>query len=227
MSQQAPRHASSPRSPVPGPRSRLASGFTLIELLVALAVFATMAAMAWGGLDSIARTRSALAAEQDDLRSLMHSLGLIERDLRAAVARPVRGNYGEAIPALVGSSDKLEFTRVGIANPQIEQRSNLQRVVYALDGAKLVRGTYAVLDRAQKTGANMSLLRDRVTTLRLRYLDAQQRWLSAWPAPTNDAPAQVLPRAVEIRLDAPGYGEITRTVELVSDFPASLTGAAP
>src|SRR5258708_10217300 len=84
-------------------------GFTLIELLVALAVFATMAAMAWGGLDSVARTRSELALEQDNLRGLMHALGMLDRDLRAAVARPVRGNYGETVPAFLGGSDKLEF----------------------------------------------------------------------------------------------------------------------
>lgn len=205
-----------------GAKYTRASGFSLVELLVALAVFATMAAMAWGGLDSIARTRSVLAAEQEDLSSLMRALGMFERDLRAAVARPVRGNYGEAMPALIGASDKLEFTRLGFANPAAEQRANLQRIVYALDAARLVRGSYAVLDRAPNTRAAMSPLRDRVGTLRLRYLDAQQRWLGAWPAPPSDAPPQALPRAVEIRVEVQGYGEITRTVELVSDFPAKF-----
>lgn len=214
-------------SPLTAHRSPYSRGFTLVELLVALAVFATMAAMAWGGLDSIARTRGALAVEQDDLRSLMHALGLIERDLRAAVARPVRGNYGETVPALIGGSDKLEFTRLGFANPQAEQRSNLQRVAYALDGARLMRGTYPVLDRAPNTGANRSALRDHITALRLRYLDAQQRWQTAWPSPINDAPAKALPRAIEIRIEVQGYGEITRTLELVSDFSASPTGTTP
>ena len=210
-----------------GAKYTRAGGFTLIELLVALAVFATMAAMAWGGLDSIARTRSVLASEQDDLRSLMHALGMLQRDLRAAVARPVHGNYGEDVPALIGGSDKLEFTRLGFANPAAEQRSNLQRIVYALDGARLVRGSYAVLDRAPNTRAAMRPLRDRVGALRLRYLDAQQRWLGAWPAPTNDGPSAALPRAIEIRIEVQGYGEITRTVELVSDFPAKFGVAAP
>ncbi len=207
---------------------RKRSGFTLVELLVALAVFAAMAAMAWGGLDSIARTRTALAAEQEDLRSLTRALGLLDRDLRVAVARPVRGNYGETVPALIGGSDRLEFTRLGYANPQTESRSNLQRVVYALDGGTLVRGSYAVLDRAPNTRATMSMLRERVTTLRLRYLDERQRWLTTWPAPATDGPPPpALPRAIEIRIEVPSYGEITRTVELVSDFPAAFGVAAP
>ena len=40
-------------------------GFTLVELLVALTVFATMAALAYGGLNSIARTRGDLAKQED------------------------------------------------------------------------------------------------------------------------------------------------------------------
>jgi general secretion pathway protein J len=43
--------------------SRRASGFTLVELLVALAVFATMAALAYGGLNSIAHTRGELGRQ--------------------------------------------------------------------------------------------------------------------------------------------------------------------
>src|SRR4249919_3461842 len=86
-------------------------GFSLIELLVALAVFATMAALAYGGLDSVARTRAELGRQQDSFRDLMRGIGLIERDLHQAIARPVRGNYGEALPALIGSSGHIEFTR--------------------------------------------------------------------------------------------------------------------
>ncbi len=36
------------------------AGFTLIEILVALAVFAALAAIAWGALNQIARTRAAI-----------------------------------------------------------------------------------------------------------------------------------------------------------------------
>ena len=39
-------------------------GFSLIELLVAMAVFSIMAALAYGGLNSIARTRGDLAKQE-------------------------------------------------------------------------------------------------------------------------------------------------------------------
>jgi general secretion pathway protein J len=206
---------------------KLPQGFTLIELLVALAVFAAMAAMAWGGLNAIAHTRTDLVREEDDFRALARSVSMLDRDLRQAVLRSVRGNYGEAVPAFLGAADRVEFTRMGFANPQAELRSNLQRVRYELDSGKLSCGVYPVLDRAAGTQAQMTLLRDKVIVFRLRYLDAQQRWQEVWPAPNSDAsnPATtLLPRAVEVRIETAKYGEITRVIELVSDWRAPNPG---
>ncbi|MEP6940476.1 MAG: type II secretion system minor pseudopilin GspJ [Rudaea sp.] len=196
-------------------------GFSLIELLVALAVFATMAGIAWGALDSVARTRAALARSEDDLRSLMLAVGSLQRELRQAVARPVRGNYAESVAGFLGSGDRLEFSRLGFANPLAERRSNLERVAYAVDGGRLIRASYPVLDRAAGTQAVPRTLREHVRSLRLRYLDADRRWIGAWPVVDAGTNAAILPLAVEIRLDTEDYGEITAIVELVADFGGS------
>src|SRR5579863_3335921 len=183
-----------------------------------------MAAMAWGGLNSIAHTRADLAREEDDFRGLMRTLAALDRDLREAVVRSVRGNYGEIVPAFIGAADRIELTRLGFANPQAELRSNLQRVRYALDGDKLDRGVYAVLDRAPGSQAQITVLRDRVGLFRLRYLDAQQRWREVWPEPdgnTENGTNAALPRAVEVRIQTAEYGEVTRLIELVSDWPST------
>lgn len=207
-------------------------GFSLIELLVALTVFATMAALAYGGLDSVARTRAELGRRQAAFQGLMRSVGLLERDLREAVSRPVRGNYGEALPALVGMGGHIEFTRTGFANPQAEPRSNLERVLYEFDDAAIKRGTYPVLDRAPGTAPKLATLSADVDTFRLRYLDAGNRWSDNWPplnSGTADAtvPLAQLPRAVEFRIGTRDYGEITGIVELVSAWPARALEAAP
>lgn len=198
--------------------------FSLVELLVALAVFATMAALAYGGLDSIARTRAELGRQQDSFRDLMRGVGLIERDLRQAIARPVRGNYGEPLPALIGNSGHIEFTRTGFANPQAEPRSNLERVLYEFDDDALKRGVYPALDRAPATAPKLVTLRGNVDTFRLRYLDASNRWGDTWP-PLREADAGApdlltqLPRAVEFRIGTRDYGEVAGVVELVSSWP--------
>lgn len=185
-------------------------GFTLVEVLVATAVFAAMAALAWGGLDAVIRARTALVAEQQAFAQVQRAVGSLERDLAAVVVRPVRGNYGEALPALVGDADSVELTRLGYASPG-GARSALERVLYQQDGKKLKRGRYPVLDRAAGTLPVFNDLRDGVRSLRLRYLDPRGRWLDAWPP--RDAGLDTLPRAVEFRIDIEGLGEVSRLVE--------------
>ena len=197
-------------------------GFSLIELLVAVAVFAAMAVLAYGGLSALVRTRMQLAQAQDDFRALMRTVGSLDRDLREAVSRSVRDNNGRALPAFLGSTDNMEFTRLGFANPQAEPRSNLERVQYQLDGGVLERGNFAVLDRAPGSKPQITKLRDNTTSLRLRYLDDQQRWLERWPSANNTNPLQDLPRAVEVRIETKDYGEITRLIDLTSPWPNAL-----
>ena len=187
-------------------------GFSLVEVLVATAVFAVLSALAWGGLNAVIRARSVLVAEQQDFTRTLRAVGSLERDLLAAVARPVRGNYGEPLPALRGDGDHLELTRLGYASSLVDTRSALERVVYEQDGTTLKRGRYPVLDRAAGSQAEFSTLRDKLRRLQLRYLDDQGQWLDAWPR-RDDAP-ETLPRAVEFRLDIDGVGQVSRVVEL-------------
>lgn len=196
--------------------------FSLIELLVALAVFAALAAAAYGGLSQLARTRAALAAQQDRFAALTRAVSALERDLRQAVARPVRGNDGNTLPALVGSADAIELTRLGFANPLAEPRSNLERVVYAIDNGALRRGRYAVLDRAPNSAPVRSTLLDHVGNWRLRYFGCDGAWRAAWP-PSGVAGCE-LPRAIEFRFAVAELGEIRRVVELPSSLPPSVPG---
>jgi general secretion pathway protein J len=222
-------NSASTRTREPG-RSK---GFSLIELIVALAVFAALAAAAYGGLAEIARVRGALAERQDRFAAVVRAVSTFERDLRQAVSRPVRGNgRGEELPALAGAADRIELTRLGFANPRAEPRSNLERVAYALDARRLMRGRYPVLDRAPQTVATATALFDNVDGLRLRYLGSDAAWRDTWPpaeVPSGAAPGTqvvaLLPRAIEFRIDVDGLGELRRIVELPSAIPPLAAGA--
>ena len=208
---------------------RRARGFSLIELLVALAVFAALAAAAYGGLAAIARTRGALAAQQDRFADITRTVSVLERDLRQAIARPVLGNDGrQPVPALAGSSGAIELTRLGYANPLAEARSHLERVVYASDRDTLRRGRYAVLDRAPDSTPIMRDLLERAGDLHLRYYGCDQAWHETWPPRDLSCASQaqpvdtnaLLPRAIEFRFAPEGLGEIRRIVELPSMLPS-------
>jgi general secretion pathway protein J len=206
-------------------------GFTLIELLVALTVFAALAAAAYGGLAAIARTRGALAAQQDRFAAVTRGVSALARDLRQSIAREVKGNDNVLLPALIGRADSVEFTRMGFANPRAEPRSNLERVVYGYDDGKLRRGRYAVLDRAPGTAPATTDLFDRVSEVHLRYYGCDLAWVDAWPPRTppgcidGTTQAEPMPRAIEFRIVLSDLGEIRRLVELPSPLPLNdVTG---
>lgn len=200
-------------------------GFTLIELLVALVVFAALAAAAYGGLAAIARTRGALAVQQDRFAAISRSVSMLERDLRQAVARPIRGNDNALLPAMIGNPDSVEFTRLGFANPRAEPRSNLERVVYGLDSDKLRRGRYAVLDRAQNSAPATTQLLDRVS-VHLRYLDEHRVWRDNWPSAPSAVPGD-MPIAIEFHFLLTDIGEIRRVIELSSTLPLYMSNRPP
>ena len=200
-----------------------ARGFTLVEILVALVVFATMAALAYGGLRSVARTRTELAQKEDAFRDLTRAIDLLNRDLGEAVVRPVRGTSGQQLAAFIGTPDHIEFTRLGYANPQAEQRSNLERVLYQFDDQTFKRGRFAVLDRANDTQLQILDSHVAIDALRFRFLSPAGQWLEVWPPPAQkDDPAFQLPRAVQWNLRTKNYGELENIVELVSPWPTGI-----
>ena len=62
---------------------RASAGFTLVEVLVALVVMATMAAMAWRGIDALVRSREVAQAHLAQTARLQTVMAQWEVDLRA------------------------------------------------------------------------------------------------------------------------------------------------
>ena len=209
-----------------------AGGFTLLELLVALALFALVAAMSFGGLSAMVRTQDGLRAQGERLASLQLAIGLIERDLRQATLRPIRDGQGQVRAALVGQSRAIELTALANASPLVLTRPSLQRLGYTLDRKRLTRFTYAVLDRAPSSQPQGKALLDDVEEFGLRYLGREQQWFDAWPPPkAGTEERDALPRAVELRLQVAGYGTLRRVFllpdALLPPANAGVPGAIP
>lgn len=93
-------------------------GFTLVEVLVALVVMATMAAMAWRGIDALVRSREIAQTRLAQTARLQTVLAQWEVDLRA-----LQDSHGQVDP-LVFDGGNLVLTRQA---PQ-----GLQVVVWSL-----------------------------------------------------------------------------------------------
>jgi len=193
------------------PATTASPGFTLLELLVALAIFGLLATMSYSGLRVILEQQSGIAVEAERLSELQKIYMLMQRDIEQAVDRPVRDEYGDEQPALVGA-DTLQLTRGGWSNPAARTRSSLQRVGYVFEDDQLVRYAWAVLDRAQDSEPLRQPLTASIEQLQLRYLAANNEWRGQWPDTLQNAdpavPAQALPRAVEVTLEHAHYGQL-------------------
>jgi len=189
-------------------------GFTLLELIVAVAVFAVVATLAYSGLDLMLRSRASLEGEADRQRAVELAVLGLERDLRQALARPVRGPYGEEQPALMGSAGAAEWTVLDLTSSRDGVHPVAGRVRYAVVDGALWRARDPVLDRSPRESArNRRVLAD-VQRMSFRYVAGARQRLDQWPPRTGITAPERLPRAVEVTLVLADRGEISRLIEL-------------
>ena len=101
-------------------------GFTLVEVLVALVVMATMAAMAWRGIDALVRSREIAQVRLAQTARLQTVLAQWEVDLRA-----VQDSRSSNVPPVAFDGGNLVLTR--------QAASGLQVVVWSLREGSLWR----------------------------------------------------------------------------------------
>jgi general secretion pathway protein J len=179
------------------------AGFTLIELLVALAIFAVVALLAYGGLNSVLEARTVVAAQAEELTRLQRGYRWLQQDIEQLVARPVRDAYGDTRGALLSlgtSGELLELTRGGWRNPTGQARASLQRVQYGLADGKLLRRHWLVLDQVQSSEPVERELLSGVRHIEIRFMDAERNWHQQWP-PANVQGDPGLPLAAEVNLE--------------------------
>jgi general secretion pathway protein J len=193
------------------------TGFTLLELLVALAIFGLLATMSYSGLRAVLEQQSGTEVEAERLAELQKIYMLMQRDIEQVVDRPVRDEYGDTQPALVGS-DTLQLTRGGWSNPAARTRSSLQRVGYTYEDDQLVRYSWSVLDRAQDSEPLRQPLTASIEELQLRYLASNNEWRDQWPDTSSgndpETPPSALPGAVEVTLEHAHYGQLVWLFQL-------------
>lgn len=197
-------------------------GFTLIELLVAVAIFAVVAALAYGGLDTVIHQREQNTAVMGRLRVVQQAFTIMASDFGQLEPRPVRDPLGGTpLPAFAAAPQdmpQVTFTRGGWTNPLAEVRSTEERVAYELDKNTLVRISWPELDSTPEAKPLKQALLPHVTSFDMRFLDSSGQWQNQWPPLNADANAYLaqLPRAVEISVTLQDWGRITRIIEVAA-----------
>jgi general secretion pathway protein J len=211
---------------------RGSAGFTLVEVLIALAITAFISAIAYSSLSSALAAVESIRVTAQRTYEVDRAWMIISRDLGQFVARPVRDEFGEVEPAMMGGAAArfpLSFTRTGWHNPVGNQRSNLQRVNYRLEDGALWRDSYPVLDRAPDSAPRQVRLLEDVEVLELVFLGALNEaepassgialdtrgWQGSWVSDTSAPNTELAPPvALEFRLQLEDLGEMRRIYAL-------------
>ncbi|MEX2496263.1 MAG: type II secretion system minor pseudopilin GspJ [Woeseia sp.] len=196
------------------------SAFTLIELLVAFAVFAILAAIAYGTLGQTLTNSEVLTERMQRLQAVQRTMRYLGEDFMQLAPRPIRqdlgDNLGPALYASVQSNFAVELTHGGWSNPAALPRSTLQRAAYRLEDGELLRYHWTVLDRTLSNEPTVRALLDDVESIQFNFMQENGDWTDQWPP--DDRPGVLglrqRPRAVEIVLTLSDTTEITRLLEV-------------
>ena len=176
------------------------AGFTLIELLVALAIFALISVAGVMLLRSSSDTQIAVKKRLEEM-ALSHRLAnSLEGDLAQVIARPVRDQSGQPIPAFTQGEASIPgalfgFVRAGWSNFDAAPRAGIQRVAYVLEGGALKRLSWPMLDGTAPSDA--AVLLEDVTSATVEFRDDAGIWRDDWTATDADA----LPRAIALTIN--------------------------
>ncbi|KTD73099.1 GspJ family T2SS minor pseudopilin variant LspJ [Legionella tucsonensis] len=204
--------------------SRKLNGFTLIEILIALAVFAILATITTSVLYNAFTTRSRVNEQSERLSELQLAISLIQQDTRQIVERAIRSNEMQLLPAFIGQTNYVEFTRDGNINPgSIEKRSTLKRVAYVCQQGALIRRTWSSLDIINQKNHEDKLLLSRLTHCHFGYLNQNLQILPEWreQAVTLNQSKEPFPKAIQFNMTLQEQGEIN----LLFILPGALYAA--
>lgn len=200
------------------------SGFTLLEVMVAIAIFSMIGLGVNQTWRTVIDAREQTELKQEQFRSLFRTMQFMENDFAQITHRKIRDEYGDTLdPFVIGGTEfTMELTKSGWLNPGQLNRSNLQRVAYALTSeGQLNRIFWLVLDRSQSSVPVIQHLMEDVTSFEINVLDTRLKTSSVWPPGSppgaGQAPVPIIPAGVEVILELEGQGEVRKVFSLISD----------
>ncbi len=179
------------------PRTRpISSGFTLFEMLVAVALFALMAVLAYGGLDRVMAARQVVDEEASRWRDMEALFSRMQADLDASLERPVRNVFGVTEPTVKGEQALVGEDAANLWLVRSTVNGPPRRIGYRLKDKKLELLEWDFLDAGPRSRPKIYPLIEGISGFDIRYWDASG-WIATWPRSGNIAER---PRALEVTI---------------------------
>jgi len=197
---------------------RRRQGMTLIEVMVAMAMFASVAALIYGGFAQTSRAKDVLNKQLDRYHELRIGMERMVRELSMAYVsangtivsqRNVRTTF---LGKEAGFGSRIDFTSVSHTRVYRDAKeSDQNELSYFVtddpdgEGKVLARREQARIDEDPQTGGRIEVLISDVIEFELEYLDpATWEWVRSWDAAAGVGQTNRLPAQVRIKLTIPG-----------------------
>jgi general secretion pathway protein J len=203
-----------------GMRAHTRRGMTLIEVMVALAMFASIGALIYGGFSQTSRAKQVLNGQLDRYHELRVGLERMVRELSMAYMsthynplsslRTMRTTF---IGKDSGFGDRIDFTSVSHTRVYRDAKESDQNEIsyFVTDDAKdddkkvLARRVQSRPDDKPEEGGRIEVLISDVLDFEIEYLDqATWEWVESWDAVQGSGQTNRLPAQVKIRVTVPG-----------------------
>lgn len=214
-------------------------GMTLVEVMVAVAIFAMVTVIVFGGLSQTVRNKEALELTTDHSHTIRMTLERMVRELASAyVSVHVNPNAQLTTMRTVfhgrseGRGSRLDFTsfshrrlyRDAHESDQCELGYYMTRHPEVSNRRVLVRREQRRPDGEPEEGGEARIALEDVSQFELEYLDGTSyQWVESWD--TNGTEQNRLPAQVRIRLTVPAVTDRTREEVYVTRANVPITHA--
>lgn len=178
-----------------------------MELLVAITVFSIMGGIAYGGLQTVIKSKGRIAEVSDSLSELQRIFLFLQQDIHQISPRPIRDETGEFKAALIGDGSSLKFTTYQLDTGTDGTRPVLHRIEYAYVDDRLLRRVWPVLDRVYDTQPEVRQISSSISDFSLSYYNGE--WLPDWPT-ESDKDKSPIPMAIRVEMETKRWGNLER-----------------
>lgn len=214
------------------------AGFTLIEIMIAVAIFAMITTLIYGGFSQTSKNKKRVEAALDRNRSLYTTVSRMSQEFAMAYVS-VQLNPSQTLQAVRtafigtdrGTADRVDFTAFSHRRLYRDaHESDQEEISYFMannpdDTSKhvLARRSQPRVDDNPRKGGRVEVLLEDVTAFDIKYLDPMSgEWLSSWNTSQAIGQPSRLPSQVKISLSVVDPRNPTRSITLTTRVPVRI-----
>ncbi len=167
-------------------------GMTLLEVLVAMTLMVVVSAIAFASLNGLINAKHQSDAVADKLRQEQLTSLQLYKDFSGYINRPVKDEFGNLKPALLGGYSDVQFSRNGYVTGHKKQQSDLQRVHWYLQDHTLYRNHINTMDLGNFPHWHKRSYLQEVKEFNLTYVNISGVESRQWPIANNSLPLKTI-----------------------------------